>query len=78
MSLEPKLTRCLKGAVFVPGDRVSEAKRDPIDSAVLLPVRETAASRGVPGHRILRFRFDLCEQTGMSAPPFQALVRGIA
>ena len=78
VALEPALTRILKGAAFVPGDRVSEAKGNPIDSAVLFPVGETAASRGVPGHRIPRFRFDVSEQTRMSAPPFQAFVRGIA
>ena len=78
MALEPALTRILKGAAFVPGDRVGQTKGDPIDSAVLFPVGETAASRGVPGHRIPGFRFDVSEQTRMSAPPFQAFVRGIA
>ena len=53
------------------GDRISQAKGDPIDNVVLFPVGETDASRGVLGHRILRLRFDLCEQTRMSAPPFQ-------
>ena len=56
----------------------SRAKGDTIDSAVLFPVGETAASRGLPGHRILRFGFDVCEQTRMSAPPFEAFDRGIA
>ena len=70
VALEPPLTRFLEGAAFIAGDRVSESKGDPIDSAVLFPVGETAASFGVPGHRIPRFRFDVCEQTGMSAPPF--------
>ena len=60
------------------GRSTSKAKGDSIDSAVLFPVGETAASRGVPGHRILRFGFDVCEQTRMSAPPFEAFDRGIA
>ena len=40
VALEALLTRCLEGAAFVPGDRVSEAKGDPIDSALLFPVGE--------------------------------------
>ena len=68
----------LKGAAFVLGNRVSQAKGDPIDSAVPIPVEETAARRSVPGHRIPGYRFDGYEQTRMSAPPFQASVRGIA
>ena len=78
MALEPQLTRFLEGTAFVPGDRVSQAKGDPIDSAVLLPGVKTAVSFGVPGHSILRFRFSVYEQTKMSAPPFQAFVRSIA
>ena len=78
MALEPALRRFLKGAAFVLGDRVSEARGDPIDRAVLFPVGETAARRGVPRHRIPGYWFDGYEQTGMSAPPFQVFVRGIA
>ena len=60
------------------GRSTSQAKGDSIDNAVPFRVGETAASRGLPGHRILRFGFDVCEQTRMSAPPFQAFDRGIA
>ncbi len=59
------------------GRSTSQAKGDSIDNAVPFRVGETAASRGLPGHRILRFGFDVCEQTRMSAPPFEAFDRGI-
>ena len=75
VSLEPQLTRFLEGAAFVPGDRVSEAKGDPIDSAVLFSSGGGASC--VPRHGIQKFRIVVCEQTGMSAPPCQALVRRI-
>ena len=41
--LEPQLTRFLKGATFVPGDRVGQTKGDPIDSTVPIPVGEMAS-----------------------------------
>ena len=60
------------------GRSTSQAKGDSIDNAVPFRVGETAASRGLPGHRIPRFRIDVYEQTRMSAPPFQPFVGGIA
>ena len=45
VDLSHSFKRFLEGAAFAPGDRVSQSKGDPIDSAVLLPVGETAASR---------------------------------
>ena len=51
MSLEPQLTRFLEGAAFVPGDRVSEAKGDPIDSAVLFPAAAARLARPDTGFR---------------------------
>ena len=38
VALVPQLTPFLEGEALVPGDGVSEAKGDPIDSAVLIPV----------------------------------------